>query len=60
MGGHSYEVDYWAIGVILYTMLIGRPPFESSEVKQTYKKIKVCAYSFPEQVQISENAKDFI
>ena len=32
-GGHSYEVDYWSIGVILYTMLNGRPPFESSEVK---------------------------
>lgn len=38
--GHSYEVDYWSIGVILYTLLIGRPPFESAEVKQTYKKIK--------------------
>lgn len=32
-GGHSYEVDYWSIGVILYTMLVGRPPFESAEVK---------------------------
>lgn len=31
--GHSYEVDYWAIGIILYTMLFGRPPFESQEVK---------------------------
>jgi polo-like kinase 1 len=27
--GHSYEVDYWSIGVICYTLLIGRPPFES-------------------------------
>lgn len=27
--GHSYEVDYWSIGVIAYTLLIGRPPFES-------------------------------
>lgn len=38
--GHSYEVDFWSIGVILYTLLYGRPPFESPEVKQTYKKIK--------------------
>lgn len=49
-GGHSYEVDYWSIGVILYTMLNGRPPFESQEVKQTYKKIRAGAFSFPEHV----------
>lgn len=39
-GGHSYEVDFWAIGVILYTALAGRPPFESPEVKMTYRRIK--------------------
>ena len=58
--GHSYEVDYWSIGVILYTLLYGRPPFESPEVKMTYKKIKANQYSFPENVLVSESAKDFI
>lgn len=59
-GGHSYEVDYWAIGVILYTLVCGRPPFESSEVKQTYKKIRACTYHFPEHVNLSDNLKDFV
>jgi polo-like kinase 1 len=59
-GGHSYEVDYWSIGVILFTMLNGRPPFESQEVKQTYKKIRAGAFSFPEHVTIGNYAKDFI
>eukprot|EP00347_Sterkiella_histriomuscorum_P016927 403351315 len=58
--GHSYEVDYWSIGVILYTLLVGRPPFESPEVKQTYKKIKANQYQFPEGVPMSDQAKDFI
>ena len=26
-GGYSFEVDYWSIGIILYTMLYGIPPF---------------------------------
>ena len=41
-------------------MLNGRPPFESQEVKQTYKKIRAGAFSFPEHVAIGNYAKDFI
>lgn len=41
-------------------MLNGRPPFESQEVKQTYKKIRAGAFSFPEHVTIGCYAKDFI
>ena len=58
--GHSYEVDYWAIGVIVYTLLIGKPPFETEDVKETYKKITADNYEFPSNVYISEEAKTFI
>ena len=58
--GHSYEVDIWSLGVIIYTLLIGKPPFETSDVKTTYRRIRMNAYTFPDHVQISEAAKDII
>ena len=43
-----------------YTQLIGKPPFETPEVKATYKKIKACQYSFPDHISISDNARNLI
>lgn len=58
--GHSYEVDVWSLGVITYTLLIGKPPFETSDVKTTYRRIRMNAYSFPDHVPISDQAKSLV
>jgi polo-like kinase 1 len=41
-------------------LIIGKPPFETPDVKTTYKKIKMNSYSFPEHVPISDAAKSLI
>ncbi|KAG5503808.1 hypothetical protein JIQ42_07325 [Leishmania sp. Namibia] len=56
--GHSYEVDTWSLGVILYTLLVGQPPFQMEDVESTYKRIRQCRYDFPSSVP--DNARDLI
>ena len=58
--GHSYEVDIWSLGVIIYTLIIGKPPFETTDVKATYRRIRQNSYSFPEHINISDAARDLI
>ena len=57
--GHSFEVDTWSMGVICFTMIVGKPPYESTDVKSTYRRILANEYSFPEG-KVSDHARDLI
>lgn len=59
-GGHSFPVDVWSIGCILYTLLVGRPPFETSNIESTYRKIRSNDWAIPSHVTVSESARDLI
>ncbi|KAG8973603.1 spindle assembly checkpoint kinase [Tulasnella sp. 427] len=55
---YNERVDHWALGVLAYEFLCGRPPFEDKDEKATYKRIVRVRYQFPQHV--SEEAKDLI
>ena len=55
--GHSFEVDIWAIGVMMYALLIGKPPFQSRDVNTIYERIKCRDFAFPFDKEISYDAQ---
>lgn len=59
-GGHSFEADIWSLGVIIYTLLVGVPPFQQKNVEDIYKKIELNKYIFPADCELSSDSIDLI
>jgi len=60
--GYDHKVDVWSMGVIIYILLCGFPPFYGSNDSQLFSKIKRGDYKFlkPYWDPISAEAKDFV
>lgn len=56
--GSSRASDLWALGCIIYQMITGQPPFQSSSEYLIFKKIQKLDYTFQEG--FNEEAKDLI
>lgn len=61
-GSYTEKCDMWSIGVILYIMLSGRPPFSGHSDRDILDKVEKGIYSMSDRVwkQYSEDAKDLV
>jgi serum/glucocorticoid-regulated kinase 2 len=56
--GHSRAVDFWSLGILLYEMLVGIPPFFSENINETYNMILKADVEYPRDM--SADCEDLI
>jgi serum/glucocorticoid-regulated kinase 2 len=56
--GHDKAVDWWSLGILLYELTVGIPPFYSQNVNEMYNKIQHGVLRFPPF--LSEGCKQLI
>lgn len=59
---YGTQVDMWSLGVIVYILLGGYPPFIEQNQRELFRKIRKAQYKFHEEYwgQVSDEAKDLI
>ena len=56
--GHSFSVDYYLLGVLLYEMLVGMPPYFSCVREELFRNIQYSKLKFP--MHVSPPARSLI
>lgn len=58
--GYTKSVDWWTLGVLLYEMLTGLPPFYDENTNEMYRKILQDPLVFPGPEIVPAAAKDLL
>mmetsp|Transcript_2042 Transcript_2042/g.4084 ORF Transcript_2042/g.4084 Transcript_2042/m.4084 type:complete len:740 (-) Transcript_2042:194-2413(-) len=60
--GHDKGVDFWAYGVLIFELMVGRSPFYSygSDQVSLFKRIVQVKYSFPPGYIVTDVSQDII
>jgi serine/threonine protein kinase len=54
---HTFRLDFWSLGVIVYEFLTGGLPFNDQTPELIFKNIMARNITFPEEGMISPEAK---
>jgi serine/threonine protein kinase len=58
--GYTHRVDWWSLGILIFEMLTGQPPFYSNNMQKVYEKIVGTEYTWPPDSDASEVAVDLV
>jgi len=58
--GHSFEIDYYCLGDLLYELLFGLPPYYSRNQNELFHNIINKDLEFPPNIQASKEVKNFL